>query len=240
MSDDSSGVSGPGPGPPKTTPTTGQDQVMNSDNKGLYSDRVKVTIARSERLKRNVLEINLESEAEAEKIDKDVMAKLFQTMGLRKEELEGYQLIGKRKLFVWLKEGIDLTKFCHDECYKVAPGVKTALIKPMDNRQVVVTIKGININTPDALVFSYLSHFGKLVSQKVVYDIERSGPLEGLKNGDRKYKMDFSEGRNMGTFHLIDGANVMVSYPGQRKTCGRCHSDSRTCPLPRGRLGSAM
>ena len=42
--------------------------------------------------------------------------------------------------------------------------------------------------------------------------------------------MDFSGGRNMGTFHLIDGANVMVSYAGQRKTCGRCHGDSRSCP----------
>ena len=93
MSDESSG--GGGPGPPKTTPAKGQDQVMNSDNEGLYSDRVKVTITRSERLKRNVLEINLESEAEAEKLDKDVMAKLFKAMGLRKEELEGYQLNGK-------------------------------------------------------------------------------------------------------------------------------------------------
>ena len=64
----------------------------------------------------------------------------------------------------------------------------------------------------------------------VVYDVEKDGPLKGLKNGDRKYKMDFSGWRNMGTFHLIDGANVMVSYAGQRKTCGRCHGDSRSCP----------
>ena len=222
MSDSSGGL------PPGQTTKEVGDQ--NSGGSGLYSDRVKVTIARSERLKRNVLEINLESEAEADRIDKDVMAKLFTSMGFKKSELEGYQLSGKRKLFVWFHEGIDLSKYCRDECYRVAPGVKTALIKPMDNKQVVVTIKNININTPDTLLFSYLSHFGKLASQKVVYDTDRDGPLEGLKNGDRKYKMDFSGGRNMGTFHLVDGANVVVSYAGQRKTCGRCHGDSRTCP----------
>ena len=54
-------------------------------------------------------------------------------------------------------------------------------------------------------MFSYLIHFKKLTSQTVVYDIEKEGPLKGLKNGDRKFKMDFSGGRNMGTFHLING-----------------------------------
>ena len=138
--------------------------------------------------------------------------------------------MGKKKLFAWCLEGVDLSQFCRDECYRVAPGVKTALIKPMDNKQVIVTIKGININTPDALLFTFLSHFGKLASQRVVYDVVKDGPLQGLKNGDRKYKMDFTGGRNMGTFHLIDGSNVQVKYSGQRNTCGRCHGDSRTCP----------
>ena len=41
--------------------------VKNKKEDGLlYSDRVKVTIARSERLKRNVIEINLESDSEAD------------------------------------------------------------------------------------------------------------------------------------------------------------------------------
>ena len=198
-------------------------------NGSLYSDRVKITIARSERLKRNVLEVNLESEATADRIDPEATAKLLQSMGIIQPDLEGYQLSGKKKLYVWLKEGIDLTKYCRDECYRVAPGVKTALINPMDNKEVVVTIKGININTPDTLVFTYLSHFGKLVSQKVVYDTDKDGPLKGLKNGDRRYKMDFSGGRDLGTFHLLDGTSVMASYSGQRRTCGRCHGDSRTC-----------
>jgi hypothetical protein len=86
------------------------DQVASG---GLYSDRVKVTIAHSERLKRNVLEINLESENSAGKIEKGEVAKLFQTLGINLEqEMEGYQLVGRRKLFAWLKEEIDLTQYC--------------------------------------------------------------------------------------------------------------------------------
>ena len=34
----------------------------------------------------------------------------------------------------------------------------------------------------------------------------------------------------MGSFHILDGANIRVSYSGQRKTCGRCHQTSLDCP----------
>ena len=34
----------------------------------------------------------------------------------------------------------------------------------------------------------------------------------------------------LGTYHLVDGESVTVSYSSQRRTCGRCHQDSRTCP----------
>ena len=33
----------------------------------------------------------------------------------------------------------------------------------------------------------------------------------------------------MGTFHIIDGNRVKVFYPGNRKTCGRCHQTSDIC-----------
>ena len=130
------------------------NELEQPANGTLYSDRVKIKIARSERLNRNVLEVNLESENNAEKINSDAIAKLLQTLGIMTPDLEGYQLSGRKKLFVWLEDGIDLTKFCRDECYRVASGVKTILIKPMDNKEVPVTIKGININTPDSLIFS--------------------------------------------------------------------------------------
>ena len=204
----------------------------NSPPHNKWEARPKVSISQNERLKRNVLEINLEVESSVSRIETDMVAKLFQRMGLKVGmggDLEGYQ-IKRKKVMAWLVDGADLSKYCTDECFRIGPGMKTSLIKPMDRREVQVTIKGININTPDTLVFSYLSHFGRLHSYKVVYIREREGPMAGLMNGDRRYMVDFTTGRNMGTYHLLDGESVTVSYSGQRKTCGRCHADSRTCP----------
>ena len=90
----------------------------------------------------------------------------------------------------------------------MSSGVKTGLIKPMERKNVSVTIKGINLNSPDSLVMEYISKFGIIVNSKVIYDTDKDGPFSGLRNGDRKYLVDFTNGRNMGTFHLIDGANV--------------------------------
>ena len=50
---------------------------------------------------------------------------------------------------------------------------KTGLIKPMDRRNVAVTIKNLNFNTPDTLVMEYLGKFGNVTSSKVVYDTDR-------------------------------------------------------------------
>ena len=109
--------------------------------------------------------------------------------------------------------------------------MKTSVIKPMDKREVQVLISSNNINTPDSFVISYLSFFGKVSSHKVIYDKEKDGPLARVKNGDRRLLMDFTSGKGMGTYHLVDGESVTVSYSGQRRTCGRCHRDSRTCPM---------
>ena len=85
----------------------------------------------------------------------------------------------------------------------------------MDRTEVTVLIKGLNLNTPDSLILNYLNLHGKVVSGKVIYDVERSGPLKGLKNGDRKYLVDFTNGVNMSSYHLIDGVKVQVFYPGE-------------------------
>jgi hypothetical protein len=188
-----------------------------------------VRILRDERLKRNVLEINIALDQNV-KIEKEAVAKFFSCMGLKAGpggDLEGFQL-KRKKVFAWLIDGSDLGKYCTVEVFRIAPGIKTALIKPMDRREVQVTISGLNINTPDSFIFTYI--FGKLHSHKVIYDREREGPLAGIKNGDRRVMVDFNGVRDMGTYHLMDGEAVTVNYSGQRRTCGRCHQDSRSCP----------
>ena len=195
-----------------------------------YSDRVKARVQRSERYKRNVLEINLEFDESHVKVEKEVLAKTFSKLGIDiKSQVEGYQVTFK-KIFVWCKDQVNLDKFCKDECFRVTSGVKTGIIKPMERKSVPVTIRGLNFNTPDSLVMEYINKFGIVVNNKVIYETDREGPLAGLRNGDRKYLVDFTNGRNMGTFHLIDGSNVNVRYNSQRKTCGRCHRTPLNCP----------
>ena len=198
---------------------------------GLYSEKLKVNIIRSERLRRKVLEVQLESDEGVQVyLDKDTINKLIVRLGVDlKTQLEGYQT-AKRKLYVWCKDFVQLEQFCPEESIKVKDGIKTGLIKPMDRREVEVRINGLNLNTPDSLVAEYINKHGTVVSTKVIYDTDREGPLKGFKNGDRRYLVDFTDGRNMGTFHILDGANIRVNYSGQKKTCGRCQGTSSTCP----------
>ena len=112
----------------------------------------------------------------------------------------------------------------------MSDGVKTGLIKPEDKSEVAVLVKNLGFNTPDSLVIDYLNKHGKDMSEKVIYEKEKEGPFKGLFNVNRKYLVDFSKGTNAGSYHMLDGAKTLISYPGQQKTCGRCHQVSRKCP----------
>ena len=76
----------------------------------------------------------------------------------------------------------------------------------------------------------YLAKFGTVITSSVIYDRYKEGPFHGKYNGDRKYQVDFTKSSvSMGTFHIIDGSRVRIHYPGNKKTCGRCHQTSETC-----------
>ena len=215
-----SGLPGP-PGehpPPAPTPAS-------------YSDKIKVNLKRSERLKRNVLEISVESQGYF-KLEEDDVAKLMTRLGIDlKTHAEGYQICpgNSRKIMIWLKDHVDITKFCKDESFRINENVRTGLIRPMDRKEVTVMIKNLNFNTPDSLVIDYLNKHGNVVSDKVIYEVKTEGPFKGLKNGVRRYNVDFTGGINLGSYHILDGASIEIRYPGQRRTCGRCHQSSPEC-----------
>ena len=48
---------------------------------------------------------------------------------------------------------------------------------PMDRKEVEVTIKGLNLNTPDTMVMEYLGLFGKLVKNVAVFVKIKEGTL---------------------------------------------------------------
>ena len=189
--------------------------MSNSVGNRRYRDVVQASLGAPERLKRNVLEIRLDKEDIGDGVEEDAVAKLFSKLGIRPEQVEGVQMVPQkfpRKIFVWFELGVDINRYCFHESYRLSDKVKTGLIKPMDKREVEVLIRGLNINTPDGSVLNYLSHFGKIVRQEVIYVRNKDGPFRGLKNGDRKYIMDFSGGINLDSYHLIDGAKVNISF----------------------------
>ena len=200
-----------------------------------YSDKIKMNLRKCERLKRKVLEISLENESDGNvNIEEKDVAKLVSRLGIDlKSHMEGFQICpgNSKKILLWLKDSCDLSRYCKDESFKINDTVRTGTIRQMDKSEVTVCIKGLNFNTPDSLVIEYLNKHGKVISDKVIYEVALDGPLKGLKNGTRKYKVDFCRGINLGTYHILDGARIEVRYPGQRRTCGRCHKTSSSgCP----------
>ena len=109
-------------------------------------------------------------------------------------------------------------------------GVRSIMVTPAGKKEGVVTLKGIHPNTRDSMVLDYLSKFGKIVSTKAVHGIFSSGPLRGMKNGDRSYKVEVRPGENIGSYHVIESQKVSLRYPGQQQTCGRYHQTPQRCP----------
>ena len=102
---------------------------MQSD-KVSYAERLKTNIRYDQRLKRNVLDI------EIEKLDKDndldlsqsCVARLLTSIGMNiSSELKGYQIMYGRgvTLAVWCAPGVNLEKFCRTESIQVTRGVWT-------------------------------------------------------------------------------------------------------------------
>ena len=78
-------------------------------------------------------------------------------------------------------------------------------------------------------------HPEKYGDAKIIAESFREGipviiNLTQMSESEARRLVDFSSGKGMGTYHLMDGEAVTVNYSGQRRTCGRCHKDSRSCP----------
>ena len=217
-----------GPGPPMVSPPSSNNS---------YADKTKMNVRYDQRLKRNVLDIEVEKKDAKDEmfIDQNVVAKLLKNIGMNIDrECDGYKLTygGKfGKISVLCKAGIDLERFCRQECFEVCKGVTTKNIRPSGRRDVTVTVSGLDFNTPDTLVQEYIIKFGgTMVSSEVIYAKHGEGPFKGKLNGDRKYQVDMTTAvSTMGTYHYLDGERIRVYYRGNTKTCGRCHQGPDQC-----------
>ena len=219
----------PLPRPPD--PVNNPAQAPGHSNPTLYSEKLKTNVTWDNRLKRNILEITLEKDDDAFiDIGSESIARLFKTLGINIEkEVEGY-FQKNRSIHLWLVNGVDLDRFCKNESIRVTDRIKTGFIRPAGKKEVTVTVSGLDFNTPDKFVMEYLGKFGSVVNNRVIYEKYKEGIFQGKCNGDRKYQVDFTKSSiSMGTYHIIDGSRVRVHYPGNKKTCGRCHKIAEQC-----------
>ena len=188
------------------------------------------------RVNRNILEVVLEKDERGAFIVKEEeCARLMQKIGLDLRpgaQVEEVQICpsGRGVILITLRDNVKIEDFCrYDVLVITESGIRSSMMKPAGKKEVVVTLKGVHPNTRDSVVLDYLSKFGKIVTTKVVHGEFAAGPLRGMKNGDRSYKMEVKAGESIGSYHYIDGQKVSLRYAGQQQTCGRCHGTSQNC-----------
>lgn len=185
---------------------------------------------------KNLLEVVLEKDVRGSfNVSEEDCARVMRKLGLdhRPGVVESVQICpnGRGVLLITLKKDVSIEMFCRHDVFQVTQsGIRAVHVKAAGKRDVVVTMKGIHPNTRDDGVMDYLAKYGKLISTKVVYAAFGEGPLKGLKNGDRLYKIELKSNTNLGTYHVIDGQRVTARYPGQQQTCARCFGTPQSCP----------
>ena len=208
--------------------------AVQGSYRGSWAEMLGSTLPQSWNL--NVLEVVLEKDDRGAFNVSDVeCAHMMKKLGLDQRpgvHVEAVQICpnGRGFILITLKKDIDVNKFCRYDVLEVtASGIRVVNVKPAGKRDVVVNIKGLHPNTRDDGVIDYLGKFGKIATNKVVYGTFGEGPLKGIKNGDRAYKIEINPKTNIGTYHVIDGQKVTVRYPGQQQTCARCHETAVNC-----------
>ena len=95
-----------------------------------------------------------------------------------------------------------------------------------------MVISGLPFNVSDEEVRDYVARFGgKLKNIPPEFCKIKDGPWKGQFNGERRYKVDISgQKMPMGSFHIIGGTKVKITYRGNTSTCGRCQAPPSQCP----------
>ena len=185
---------------------------------------------------KNILEVVLEKDDRgAFNVSEIECSHLLSKLGIDPrpgDQVESVQICptGRGVILITFRQGLNIERFSRYDVIEVTKaGIRAVHVKPAGKRDAVVTIKGLHPNTRDDGVINYLGKYGKIVTNKVVYGTFRDGPLKGIRNGDRSYKMEVNADTNIGTYHAIDGQRVTLRYPGQLQTCARCHETALIC-----------
>ena len=198
---------GPGPGRPVTPPGLpggpggyqGGDVERGDTGNDRKSWAEMLGSSLTPGLNKNVLEIVLDKDLRGAFIVSEVdCARVMRKIGLDQRpgvHVEAVQICpnGRGVILITLKPDVAVANFCrHDVLEVTASGIRAVHIKPADKRDAVVTIKGLHPNTRDDGVLIYLNKFAKSVTNRVIHGVYAEGPLKGLKNGDRSYKLEIN------------------------------------------------
>ena len=215
-------------------PPSGGKGPPGRPHRGSWAQMLESTLPSS--WNKNILEVVLEKDARgAFNVSDTECSNLLTKLGIDPRpgvHIDSVQICptGRGVILITLKQGLDINRFCRYDVLDVTrSGTRAVNVKPAGKRDVVVNIKGLHPNTRDDGVINYLGKYGKLVTNKVVYGTFGEGPLKGIKNGDRAFKIEINPGTNIGTYHAIDGQRVTIRYPGQQQTCARCHKTAVNC-----------
>ena len=226
-------AAGPGPG---LSPWGGDGESQNRVGRKTYAEMLGSTL--SPGLNKNVLEVVLEKDQRGSfVVSHQECARVMSKIGLDSRpgvhvDVEAVQICpnGRGIILITLKQEINIASFCRHEVFEVtSSGIRVVNIRPVGKRDAVVTIKGLHPSTRDEFVLAYLNKFAKSVTNKVIHGVYADGPLKGLKNGDRSFKLEIKPSDNIGTYHILDGHKVTLRYAGQQQTCARCHETARNC-----------
>ena len=202
-----------------------------------YAHRVKQNGRRFEKLNRNILEVTVEKNIASQMVNLngEMVANLCNVIGVNPAcDTEGYQVNFRGKFIrvsIWAKQGLSLERFISEQRRPLGEGLTVTQVRPAMRREVTAPVSGLPFNIPDSQVINYFECFGgRVTHREAMYGTHKEGPCKNQYNGDRRFKVDFSDQKcSMGTYHLLGGSKIKIIYPGNQKTCGRCHQTSTTC-----------
>ena len=137
---------------------------------------------------------------------------------------------GDHVVEIWLQPHRIAQSFSNDQVRQLNMNFEIISVKPALAKDVSLMILGAPLNVKDSVIASYVGQFGGKLLSSAEHCLAKSGLWKMKKSGDRRYKADFSNQiLPMGTYHLIAGKKVRVVYPGNLRTCARCHQGSELC-----------